>query len=122
MNVKRQHCFCLYLGPTRYAKPKRNDGFLSLFSKFSKSNAFSENLIRTKFILHKIFFRMSILLSNKTLRMFFNLHPKIVLVPSPIDNSRQLYHILLLFFVPTFFLLNMLFERARIIITFFITN
>ncbi len=30
-------------------------------------------MIRTKFILHKIFFRMSILLSSKTSWMFFNL-------------------------------------------------
>ncbi len=36
-------------------------------------NAFRENFIRTKFILHKIFFRMSILSSKKTSRMFFNL-------------------------------------------------
>ncbi len=47
---------------------------------FSKSNAFSENSIRTKFILHKIFFRMKILLGSKTSRMFFNLHSKMTLL------------------------------------------
>ncbi len=55
-----------------------------------KSNAFSENLIRTKFILYKIFFRMSTLSSSKTSWMFFNLHSKIMCLPSPIDNSYQL--------------------------------
>ncbi len=44
----------------------RNDGFLHSFCNFSKSNAFGENFLRTKFILHKIFFQMSILSSRKT--------------------------------------------------------
>ncbi len=35
----------------------RNDGFLHLFFNFSKSNAFGENFIRTKFILIKFFFK-----------------------------------------------------------------
>ncbi len=56
----------------------RNDGFLHSLCNFSKNNAFGKNFIRTKFILHKIFFRMSILLRRKALRrktswMFFNL-------------------------------------------------
>ncbi len=51
----------------------RNDGFLHSYCNFSKSNAFSENFVRTKFILHKIFFLMSILSSRKTSRMLFNL-------------------------------------------------
>ncbi len=51
----------------------RNDGFLHSIHYFSKSNAFSENLMRMKFILHKIFFRMSILSSSKTSRMFLTL-------------------------------------------------
>ncbi len=51
----------------------RNNGFLHSFCNFSKNNAFGENFIRTKFILHKIFFRMSIRSSKKTSRMFFNL-------------------------------------------------
>ncbi len=55
---------------------QRNDEFLHIFYNFSKSNAFGKNF-RTKFILHKIFFRMSILSSRKTLRMFFNLCWKI---------------------------------------------
>ncbi len=38
----------------------RNYGFLHSFNDFSKNSAFSESLIRTKFILHKIFFRMNI--------------------------------------------------------------
>ncbi len=46
----------------------------------SKGNAFNENFIRTKFILRKIFFRMSILSSSKTLWMFFNLHFKMTLL------------------------------------------
>ncbi len=50
-----------------------NDGFLHSFCNFSKSNAFGKNFISTKFILHKIFFRMSILSSRKTLQIFFDL-------------------------------------------------
>ncbi len=34
----------------------RNDGFFHSFCPFSKSNAFGENFIRTKFILHNFFF------------------------------------------------------------------
>ncbi len=41
--------------------------FLHLFHDCSKSNIFSENLIKTKFILHKISFRMSIFSSSETL-------------------------------------------------------
>ncbi len=50
--------------------------FLLSFRNFSKSNVFSENLMRMKFILHKIFFQMSILSSSATSWMFFNLHWK----------------------------------------------
>ncbi len=39
---------------------------------FLKKNAFSENLIRTKFILYKIFFRMILLSSSRISWMFFN--------------------------------------------------
>ncbi len=69
-NVKLGNCACV-VRPT--VTLRRNDGFLHSFYNFLKSNAFGENFIRTKFILHKIFFQMSILLSRKTLRMFFNL-------------------------------------------------
>ncbi len=58
----------------------RNDGLLDSFYNFSNSNRFRENLIRTKFILHKIFFRMSILSCSKTLCMFFNLQSKMILL------------------------------------------
>ncbi len=58
----------------------RNDGFLHSFHDFSKSKAFSENLIRTKFILHKTFFQMSMLPSSKTSWLFFNLHSKVTLL------------------------------------------
>ncbi len=51
----------------------RNDEFLHSVRDFSKSNAFSENLIPAKFILHEIFFKMSLLSSGKTSWMFFNL-------------------------------------------------
>ncbi len=51
----------------------RNNGFLHSFRNFWKSNAFSKNLIRTNFILHKSFFRMSIFSSSKISWMFFNL-------------------------------------------------
>ncbi len=51
----------------------RNYGFLHSFCNFSKSYVFGENFVRTKFILHKIFFWMSVLSSRKTLRMSFNL-------------------------------------------------
>ncbi len=54
----------------------RNNVFLHSFRNFSKSNVFSKHLIRTKFILYKIFFRVSILSSNKTSWMFFNLRLK----------------------------------------------
>ncbi len=50
------------------------------FYDFSKSNAFNENLIRMKFILHKISLQMSILSSSKTSWMFFNLHSKMTLL------------------------------------------
>ncbi len=43
----------------------RNYGFSHSFGNFSKSNAFGENFIRTKFILHKIFSRMSTLSRRK---------------------------------------------------------
>ncbi len=59
---------------------RRNDGFLHLFRDFTESNAFSENLIRMKFILHKIYFRMGILSSSKTSWMFFNLISKMILL------------------------------------------
>ncbi len=59
----------------------RNDGFFHSFCIFSKSNAFGENFIRTKFILHKIFFQLSILSSRKNLCMFLNLHLKM----TPLD-------------------------------------
>ncbi len=54
--------------------------FLQSFLNFSKSNAFGEHLIKMQFILHKIFFRMSILLSSKILWMFFNLCLKMTLL------------------------------------------
>ncbi len=56
-----------------YVTIRRNDGFLHSFCNFSKSNAFGENFIRTKFIFHKIFSQMSIFSSRKTLWIFFNL-------------------------------------------------
>ncbi len=37
---------------------RRNDGFLHSFFNFSRSDTFGQIFIRTKFILHKIFFRM----------------------------------------------------------------
>ncbi len=45
----------------------------------SKGNLFIKNLIRMKFILHKIIFRMGILSSSKTSYMSFNLHSKMTL-------------------------------------------
>ncbi len=56
----------------------RNGGLLHFFRNFSKSNAFSKNLIRTKFILHKILCRISILSSSRTSWMFFIYIEKIV--------------------------------------------
>ncbi len=66
----------------------RNYEFLHSFRNFSKSNALGKNLIRTKFILHKIFFWMSILLSSKTLTIFFNLHNKICEIPFVGERDR----------------------------------
>ncbi len=51
----------------------RRNEFLHSFCNFSKNNPFDKNFIRTKFILHEIFFRMSILSSRETSWMFFNL-------------------------------------------------
>ncbi len=64
----------------------RNYGFLHLFHDFSKNYAFSENLIKTNFILHKIFFQMSILSNGKTLWMFFNLNLKMTSIFSAYNN------------------------------------
>ncbi len=52
---------------------RRNDGFLHSFCNLAKNNTFDENFIKTKFILCKIFFQMSIFWSRKTSWMFFNL-------------------------------------------------
>ncbi len=70
----------LATAPTRsgiiHVTLRRNDGFSHSFHNFSRSNAFGENFIITRFIFHKIFFRISILLSWKTSRMFSNLYWK----------------------------------------------
>ncbi len=71
MNVKLGNCACVV--QPNACNLRRDGGFLHSFCNFSKNSAFGENFIRTKFILHKLFFQMSILLSRKTLRMFFNL-------------------------------------------------
>ncbi len=66
MNVKRHHHVFIELWfNSMHIALRRNYGFLHSFYDFSKSNAFSKNLIRLKFIFHKIFFRMSILSSSK---------------------------------------------------------
>ncbi len=75
MNVERQRpIFVEPQSDSIHIPLQRNDGFLHSFHDFWKSNVFSENLIRMKFFLHKIFFRMSILSSCKIWWMFFNLH------------------------------------------------
>ncbi len=75
MNVERQHrIFIEQWSDSIHIALCWNDGFLHSFHDFWKSNAFRENLIRTEFILQKIFFRMSILSSSKALWMFFKLH------------------------------------------------
>ncbi len=80
MNVKKQRCiFVEPLSDSIHIALSRNNGFLHLFRDFLKSNAFSENLVRIKFILHEIFLWMSILSSSKTSRMFINLHWKVTL-------------------------------------------
>ncbi len=70
MIVKLGKCACVVRPNVTLWK---NDGFLQLFCNFSKSNAFGENFIRTKFILHKIFFRINIRSSRKSSWMFVNL-------------------------------------------------
>ncbi len=63
MNVERQHCiFVESWSDSVHIALWRKDGFLHSFRYFSESNAFSENLIRMKFILHKIFLQISLLL------------------------------------------------------------
>ncbi len=77
MNVERQHHIIIVLwSDLIHITLWRNDGFIHSFHNFSKCNAFSENLIRTKFILHKIFYQMSMLSSSKTSWIFFALHSK----------------------------------------------
>ncbi len=57
MNVERQHrIFVEPWSDSIHITLRRSDGILHSFHDLSKSNAFSENLIKTKFILHKIFF------------------------------------------------------------------
>ncbi len=70
MNVKLGNCACVVWPNTRNLI---ENWFLHSFCNFPKSNAFGEDFIRTKFILRKIFFQMSILSNRRTLRMFFNL-------------------------------------------------
>ncbi len=67
MNVERRHRVSVKpWSDSIHISLWRNDGFVHSFDDFSKSNVFSKNFIRTKFILHKIFFRMSIFSSSKT--------------------------------------------------------
>ncbi len=57
MNVERQHgIFVEPWSDSIHIPLQRNDGFLHSFHDFSRSSAFTKNVIRTKFILHKIFF------------------------------------------------------------------
>ncbi len=56
VNVKLGNCACVI--DLIHITLWRNDGFLHSFCNFSKSNTFSKNFIRTKFILHKIFFHV----------------------------------------------------------------
>ncbi len=73
MNVERQRSiFVEWWSDSRRIVLRRNNRFLHSFHDFSNSNAFSENFIRTKFILHKIVFRLSTLSNNKTSLIFFN--------------------------------------------------
>ncbi len=73
MNVKRQRGIFVELWSNSIQIAlRRNYGFLHSFHDFSKSNAFSKNLIRTKFILHKISFQMSILSNSRTSWMFYS--------------------------------------------------
>ncbi len=87
MNVERQcRIFVEPWSDSMHTALWRNDGFLHLFHDLSKSNAFSENSKRMKFILHKIFFRISILSSSKTLWMFFNSHSKMTRLNFQLNN------------------------------------
>ncbi len=63
MIVKLGFCACVVRPSTCLW---RNDGFLHSFCNFSKNDAFGKNSSRTKFILHEIFFRLSILSSRLT--------------------------------------------------------
>ncbi len=81
MNVERQRrIFIEPRSDSIHIALWRNDGVLHSFHGLSESNALSENLIRTKFILHKILFLMSILSSSKTSWMFFSLHYKKIIL------------------------------------------
>ncbi len=77
MNVARQcRIFVELSSNSKHIALWRNYGFPHSFHDSSKSNAFRKILIRTEFILHEIFFRMSILSTSKTSWMFFNLNFK----------------------------------------------
>ncbi len=74
MNIERQRrIFVEPWSDSIHTTLSRNNKVLHSFHDFSKSNAFSENLIR-KVILYTIFFRMNTLSSSKTSWIFLNLH------------------------------------------------
>ncbi len=65
MNVERQHrIFIKTWSDSIHIALWRNDGFLQSFYDFSKSNAFSENLIRMEFISDVILVRLNDLLHS----------------------------------------------------------
>ncbi len=79
MNVERQRRIFVEPWSDSIHIALWSNGFLYSFHDFSKSNAFSKILIRTKYNLHKIFFQKSMLSSSKTSWMFFNFHQKMTL-------------------------------------------
>ncbi len=87
----------------------KNDGIFHSFCNFSKSNAFGKNFIRTKLILHKIFFRMSILSSRKTSCIFFNLHSKTTCLDFQVTIITRVGF-------SQFFLKRLLFQKIGLII------
>ncbi len=104
MNVERQHRIFIYPWSEQiHVTLRRNDGFLHSFCIFFKSILFRKNLIRMKFILHKISFLVSIFKGGKSRRYFSiyirkwcsYLHPFITAVLSlsslsALSNCRKL--------------------------------
>ncbi len=69
----------------------RNDGFLHSFCNFSKSNAFGENFIRTKFILHKNFFSNECTFEQENLALCSSIYVEKIEKKNRFCNERDYF-------------------------------